>query len=494
MKAATLGRRSIALPLAIALLCIGAPPRVSGAGDGTTPPLLPWKLLFSEVGEVTNAWGQLQVHVTPVRPIRDTASPGWTPVGGFPLRDGAWEVFGQEVREVKPGDAVQRRVIWRLIRATTRDGATFDNSTVVHESATAAWTDHLAMAQNGDTGEYLLLKLKVDSSGFAYTAFVSHDGRRWEESPANPLFYDGDAMSLFWSPVLHRFVCVNKGLQPHRKHLIDHGGTTSSLQDDTLRDRRVLMMRSSPDGRRWEPGVSLSDVWNRNGRKAGLPDSVLTVPDPEDPPDLEFYSGNAFWYHDRAYMMVLNYAASPLTPRQHGPHLDNEWWTSRDGLHWMRPARGINALEAFPDPPRLETAPMILGGQILFARGTRLMGLPEDRISGLAARANAEFSTRPFVMPGTDLVLNASCPSPERPFARQQAYIRVGVIEDSGTAVPGYEPEHCVIREADRTNLPLHWGDRSTRALAGRKVRLRFQIRSATIFAVTTSAQESAGR
>ena len=29
------------------------------------------------------------------------------------------------------------------------------------------------------------------------------------------------------------------------------------------------------------------------------------MPDENDPPDLEFYSGNAFWYHDRAYMMVL---------------------------------------------------------------------------------------------------------------------------------------------------------------------------------------------
>jgi hypothetical protein len=53
--------------------------------------------------------------------------------------------------------------------------------------------------------------------------------------------------------VLHRFVCINKSLQPHRKHILDDGGSTPSLGDDSLRDRRVLMMRASPDGRRWEP-------------------------------------------------------------------------------------------------------------------------------------------------------------------------------------------------------------------------------------------------
>ena len=70
------------------------------------------------------------------------------------------------------------------------------------------------------------------------------------------------------------------------------------------------MMRSSPDGRRWEPSVSMNDVWNRNGRKSPIPSEFLTVPDENDPPDLEFYSGNAFGYHDRAYMMVLIYAVT----------------------------------------------------------------------------------------------------------------------------------------------------------------------------------------
>ncbi len=478
--------------LVVLLTALYSLPPVASAQDKSSqsaprqdarPPAAPWKLLFSGSQDVTDTWGKLHFGVTPVRLIREHEHPGFTVVGCFPLPDGSWEVFGQQLTELKPGDETGRVMAWKLVRATTRDGTTFENQQTVFEQS-AAWTGHFAIAKNGDSGEYLMLKLKVDNSGFAYTAFFSSDGRRWQEHPGNPLFYDGDAMSLFWSPVLRRFVCINKGLQPHRKHLIDHGGPTPALGDDSLRDRRVLMMRSSSDGRSWEPAVSMPDVWNRNGRKGSIPAGFLTLPDAEDPPDLEFYSGNGFWYHDRAYMMVLNYAASPLLLHQHAPHLDNEWWTSSDGLRWERPGRGVNALEVFPQIPRLETHPMIINGNILFPRGKLLLGLPEDRISYVGARANGEFSTKSFKMWAADLFLNAAAPAPERPFAKDQAYVMVAAVDDKGSVIPGFEAEKCLIRNEDRRDIPLKWGDASARQLAGKTIRLRFFLRSANIYAV----------
>jgi hypothetical protein len=471
---------------AIMLSCLTS---IGAAQNRGTPmkPATPVKLLFSGAQDVADTWGTLHFGVTPVRLIRECEPPGFTVVGCFPLPDGAWEVFGQQLTEVSRGDEPYNRITrWTLIRAATRDGEKYENRETVIESDAAAWTDHCAIAYNPDSKEYLLLKLKVDRSGFAYTAFFSRDGKRWQAHPGNPLFYEGDAMSLFWSPALRRFVCISKSLQPYRKRIVDHGGTTPALRDDSLRDRRVLMMRSSPDGRRWEPDVSLPDVWNRHDRKGAIPARYLTVPDAQDPPDLEFYSGNGFWYHDRAYMTVLNYAASPLMARKHGPHLENEWWTSADGLRWERPARGVNALETFPRIPRLETPPMIINGMILFPRAHLLMGMPEDRISYVGARANAEFSTNAFVMPEADLLLNAAAPSPERPFAKEQAYIMAAILDEKGQTIPGFEAEKCVIRETDRIDIPLKWADASPRQLAGRTIRLRFFLRSASIYAVTT--------
>jgi hypothetical protein len=472
--------------VAVALCCLLRAGGTQAQTQPASPPSHAWKLLFSGTQDITDTWGSLHFGVTPVRTLRECEPPGFTITGCFPLSDGTWEVYGQQMAQIRPGNEPYERIMaWKLIRATTRDGVTFQNLRTLYEPEPAAWTDHCAMAYNPDAKEYLLLKLKVDRSGFAYTAFFRPDGAQWREHPGNPLFYDGDAMSLFWSPVLHRYVCVSKSLQPHRKHLLDHGGPTPALGDDSLRDRRVLMLRSSPDGRRWEPSISLSDVWNRNGRKGAIPAGFLTLPDADDPPDLEFYSGNAFWYHDRAYMMVLNYAASPLSPRKHGPQLDNEWWTSPDGWRWERPARGVNALQAFPAVPRLETHPLVLNGMILFPRGHLLLGLRQDRISYVGARANGEFSTKPFQMPAADLLLNAASPAPQRPFAKQQAYVMVAVLDEEGRAIQGFEAEKCLIRDDDRSDILLKWGDTSARRLAGRTIRLRFFLRSANIYAVT---------
>jgi hypothetical protein len=123
----------------------------------------------------------------------------------------------------------------------------------------------------------------------------------------------------------------------------DHGGATPSLNDNNLRDRRVLSIRTSKDGRQWTPPDSQEDVWNRHGKKKHIPATLLTKPDADDPPDVEFYCGSAFWHHDRSYMIVLTYAASPLTPRKHGPQLGTEWWVGDDDAHWERPAREVNA-------------------------------------------------------------------------------------------------------------------------------------------------------
>jgi len=481
------------LPLCIAalatvvLLFSLVPPLPAAAPSPTANQV---KLLFSGPQDVADTWGKLHFGVTPVRLIRECESPGFTVVGNFPLPDATGEVFGQQMTEVSRGKEVYEETnSWKIIRAITHDGVTFENQETVLDQPPAAWTSHCVMAFNPDAREYLLLKLKVDRSGFAYTAFFSSDSRQWQEHSGNPLFYEGDAMSLFWSPVLHRFVCISKSLQPYRKHILDHGGSTRALGDDSLRDRRVLMMRSSSDGRRWEPSVSLPDVWNRLGHKGSIPSGYLTVPDADDPPDLEFYSGNGFWYYDRAYMMVLNYAASPLALRKHAPQLDNEWWTSPDGLRWERPARGVNALEVFPQIPRLETHPLIINGNILFPRGKLLLGLPEDRISFVSARANGEFSTKSFKIPAADLRLNAAVPAPERPFAKDQAYVMVAVLDDKGQVIPGFEAEQCVIRNEDRSDIPLKWGAVSTRQLAGKTIRLRFFLRSANIYAVTSKLE-----
>ena len=435
------------------------------------------KLLFSGPQDVTNSWGKIQFGTTPLQKLRDCTNPGFELSYCLPQADGAWDVYGHVFKNgPATNDQVKEMNTWQLVHATTRDGAAFENVTTVFTSEPGPWTFNHAMTYNPETKEFMLLKLKMDDSGFRYTAFFSRDGRTWKEHPQSPLFYDGDAISLFWSPKLHRLVCVSKSLQPVSggKHIPDHGG----------KNRRVLTLRSSRDGRQWKPSASMEDVWNRGKHWQPLPDELLTVPDANDPPDLEFYSGNGFWYHDRSYMMVLNYAASPLTAGHHAPQLDTEWWAGLDGLHWERPGRDINASGA--EVTRITHNPMLIAGAILFHQGNRLLGMKQDRISYVGACANAEFSTLPFVMPETDLFLNAAIPSAERAFATQQAYVMVSVLGANGIVVPGLEADKCVFKSSDQIALPLRWNDKSARELAGQKISLRFYLRSANVYAVTS--------
>jgi hypothetical protein len=157
-------------------------------------------------------------------------------------------------------------------------------------------------------------------------------------------------------------------------------------------------------------------------------------------------------------------------------------------MKWERPARGVNALGIFPRLNRLEVLPMVAEGTIRFRVGNLLLGLPEDRISYVSARSNAEFSTRPFVMPDADLVLNAAVPSTDRPFATNQAYVLVSVVDEEGKVIPGFEREKCIIQNQNRIDIPLVWKDASVRQLAGKTVRLRFLMRSASVYAVTSVA------
>jgi hypothetical protein len=347
-----------------------------------------------------------------------------------------------------------------------------------------------------------------DSNGFIYHAWFSSDGRQWQRHsgnrPRGGIFYEGDAVSSFWSPVLKRFVVVSKSLQAWPKRIKDHGRVT-----DGGIDRRVLMIRSSPDGRNWTPDGDLKNIYGLNPTKSDdhHPAEWYTVPDANDPPDLEFYSGTAFWYHDRAYMMVLNYAASLMFPGKHGEELDNEWWTSRDGLHWERPARGANAHAAFMDgKKRINTPPLIIGGKLQWQLGWNengsdvvVAGLPEDRISGVSARANGEFSTRLFTMPDGELRLNAAVPSLDRPWVRRtpQPYLMVEVLNAQGNVIPGFEREKFVIwdgttsntrdSQVDTTDMLLAWSGVSARQLAGQDIRLRFYFSGSTVYAITAT-------
>jgi hypothetical protein len=141
--------------------------------------------------------------------------------------------------------------------------------------------------------------------------------------------------------------------------------------------------------------------------------------------------------------------------------------------------------DAFPGVVNITHNPMLIDGQLLFHFGNQLLGLKQDRISFVGARASAEFSTLPFSAPGQELHLNAATPAPTREYAAPQAYVMVAVLDEAGEVLPGFEAEACLVQNSDRIDIPLQWKGKSIRELAGRRISLRFYLRSANIYAVT---------
>jgi DUF1680 family protein len=82
------------------------------------------------------------------------------------------------------------------------------------------------------------------------------------------------------------------------------------------------------------------------------------------------------------------------------------------------------------------------------------------------------FSTRFFQMPVADRLLKAASPAPARPFATNQAYVMVAVLDEKGEIVSGFEAEKCFADNEDRSHiLPKNaepYGGRETISDKGR--------------------------
>jgi hypothetical protein len=365
--------------------------------------------------------------------------------------DGGCLVFGNNTEETTEQP---RTFLWRLYSARTPDGYHFTELYEVYRNPKGPWLIETSMVRQESTGRlffYPWSRSDKPEQGHALWGFVSDDGRHWRPLSDKPVYLEHDAFGMMWDARTNRFLTGQVTDQPWTKPYADNMGSSK---------RRVLSMRTSQDGLRWQ---TVGNIGN-NG---------LITPDEHDPPDVEFYRMQPFAYGDL-------YAASPLTPNKHGPHLTCEWWVSADGLSWQRPWRSVDAQGDTPYPVKM--TPMWFGREMLFWLAGQVCGLPEYRIASIGSRSNAEFSSVTFSMPDRTLLLNASVPRGHGLF--NQAYVQVELRDETNQVVPGYERDKCLFQNIDDTRIPLRWGDKTGTELVGRKVFLRFHLRKARIYAV----------
>lgn len=145
--------------------------------------------------------------------------------------------------------------------------------------------------------------------------------------------------------------------------------------------------------------------------------------------------------------------------------------------------------------------PVTLDAQHVWVGDGTVYTLPEFRIAGLYAPANAEISTDAFAMPAATppvFYLNANAKWGDKLVTGGcdegcAAYIMAELRDAAtGDVIPGFEREKCIHMDVDSSRIPLQWagsagGDGSSSAglAPGQLVQLRIFFRDATIYSLS---------
>ncbi len=426
---------------------------------------LEFPLLFWEPEDIADPFGKIEFRAEPLRNLGTTTGYPHMQYGcQAPRAEGGSFIYGWRVQNW--ADSSNREI--EVVRCVTEDGVTFFDETVVFSHGKTAWQGFANIVRRPDDGAIFLFSW---AAGRLYV-FRSDDGENFALL-TKEAYVGHDAMCVTWYPPFGQFLNYQTVTQPYPKRYPDNIGAL----------RRVLSFRRSADGVRWE---SFSPTF-LGGEKLWLPDSA-------DPADLEFYRCVVFPHLGRYAMLLADYMPPPAEANsrratsKHGPSYMAEWAISRDGLNWERSYRHTNAYKS--QFWLALQGPLVRDGVLRFYHPDgRIAGLPSDRIFYATCRANGEFSTPTFSMPAEGLFLNAYATYREVERPNGQAYIMAELLDAEGGVVAGYERTKCLFEDCDGRELPLVWAGKNGRALAGRQVRIRFFLRDAKIYGVTSTAK-----
>lgn len=180
---------------------------------------------------------------------------------------------------------------------------------------------------------------------------------------------------------------------------------------------------------------------------------------------------------------------------KHAPVISPGLAVSRDGWAWQQlfvgeafiptGAPGSNDARQI----RLSSSIVVLENHILLVYGESPdphvtdmqvdVGIATLRLDGFVAISAGENAgrllTKPFVLEGDNLYINAACKSGGK--------IEVAVIDEHGKALPGFAREFCVPVTDDGIKLPVAWRSNARLSqLHGQSVRLEFVMKRAKLY------------
>jgi hypothetical protein len=169
---------------------------------------------------------------------------------------------------------------------------------------------------------------------------------------------------------------------------------------------------------------------------------------------------------------------------------------SRDGFHWSRPDRQgflpVSTHEGDWNVGNVQSTGgccLIVGDKLHFYVSGR-QGVPGTRESGVCTTGLATMrrdgfvsldadadggsvTTRPISFKGGRLFVNA---------VANQGQLTAEVLSESGEMIPAYSREKCRLVHGDGTSQAIRWDGADLSELAGKPVRLRFNLKNAQLY------------
>lgn len=431
---------------------------------------------FLTIGNPKNLdieFGKLSFGVEPFQHIGKATGYKFRINGNFPVDEG-YIVFGFNMsKDRKPQ-------VWS---AFTTDGINYYDPRILFElpdsDPPGQWKGgSVAMGNNG----LLLLQCQLGSPPLKghpfHTYSGSSSGSGWHKLTNNYIYKGQDSFCMVWNKQLGKFVNYQISYQPFAK----------KYPDNIPKIRRVLHIRTSPDGITWTPGESFG------GDGPYLPDDQLIVPDELDYPDTEFYHFSVIELGEFWAGLMVKYVSQPgilpnRKPWPHGPFLNYEWWISSDGLTWERPFRENSGLEEIPlDLAYHLMQPIKFGDELRWTSNDQVYSINQRRMFYAYCRANAEIVTSSFSPSEKPISVEVSFESVKRQEAPplHQGYLMAELLDENGEVIPGFERDKCLFMPDKSTQLKLKWGDL---ILPDKElytsVRLRLSFRDVKLYSVS---------
>ena len=362
---------------------------------------------------------------------------------------------------------------WYLMYAVSADGYRWDRPEMDHLLWNGQRSNILmkggvhglsVMRDEEDPDPSRLFKLIMKPHGQnGVFVYFSPDGLRWRAAPQNPVIgINSDCHIGLWrDPDTRQFVCTLR-----QRHV----------------DRRVARSESW-DFIRWsEP-------------------RLIVEPEPDDPPQTQTYGLQGFPYGPYTLGQIAVFNTSEKDMRWIHPDgtKDVQLGHSRGGWCWHRTVRDRRFI-ALGDPGAWDsqqvtpsTCPVLLKDRLVFyyngapfrhgggyTWADECVGLAELRADGFVSldtsEGEGEIVTRAFALRKGDIFLNADAKDGE---------VRVEVLTDTGTTIPGFEMSACQPLQGDSIEHRVRWRSGPDPGRIERiPIRLRVTARKAKLYSL----------